>query len=417
MQVESKNKESWPFHVMAKPVGPICNLDCEYCFYLSKQELYPGDNFRMRDDLLETYLRQVIESQPTKEVTLAWQGGEPTLLGIPFFTRAVEIAERYRRPGQHLTHTLQTNATMVTDEWARFFKKHDFLVGISIDGTEEIHDAYRVDKRGEPTWQRVMNGLHHLQNHDVRFNVLCTVHAANSYRPLEVYRFFRDDCGVRFIQFIPIVERIGDNSSSMVSERSVSAEQWGEFLNAVFDEWVCHDVGEVFVQMFDVALGAWLDLPASMCIFAETCGNAVALEHNGDVYSCDHFVDSAHFLGNISQTHLKDLVMLPQQRHFGDAKRDTLPQYCKECDVRFACHGECPKNRFIVAPDGEDGLNYLCAGYKNFFHHVDGSMKLMAALIRQERAPAEIMKIFSTAERNGKCPCGSGRKSKKCHGR
>ena len=419
MQGDSSNVTPWPFHVMAKPIGPICNLNCDYCYYLHTQSFYSDVNFRMHEDLLETYLRQMIESQSTKEVTLAWQGGEPTLLGIAFFQRAIEIAERYRRPDQHLVHTIQTNATLVTDEWAHFFKQYDFLVGISVDGPEEIHDSYRRDKHGQSSWIRVMEGMRHLQNHDVRFNVLCTVHAANADHPLEVYRFFRDTCGVRFIQFIPIVERVDKDvlHSAAISERSVSAEQWGQFLIMVFDEWVCRDVGDVFVQMFDLSLEAWLGLPASMCIFTETCGKAMALEHNGDVYSCDHFVDPAHWLGNITETPLSDLVMLEEQQQFGEAKRDSLPLYCMECDVRFACHGECPKNRLIKTPNGDPGLNYLCDGYKNFFHHVDGSMKQMADLIQQKRSPADIIKIFATTGRNEPCPCGSGRKMKKCHGR
>ena len=404
-----------PFHVMTKPIGAICNLDCRYCYYLAKKELYPGDHFRIREGVLEAYLRQVIEAQPPGEVTIAWQGGEPTLMGLEFFRHAVDLAERYRRPDQHLTHTLQTNATLLTDEWAQFLKDRDFLVGISIDGPAPLHDVYRVDKQGNASWHKVMRGMQYLQHHAVRFNVLCTVHSVNADRPLEVYRFFRDECGARFVQFIPIVEQ--RDEGARVSERSVTGDQWGRFLVAVFDEWVRNDVGEVFVQMFDTALAAWLHLPAAMCIFAETCGRAVALEHNGDVYSCDHFVDPQHRLGNIMEIPLTEMVASSQQQRFGEAKRDTLPRYCIECDVRFACNGECPKNRFLETPDGEAGLNYLCAGYKMFFHHVDGSMRIMADLLRQERSPAEIMDIFSRADRNKPCPCGSGRKAKKCHGR
>lgn len=403
------------FHVMAKPTGAICNLDCKYCFYLAKESLYPGDRFRMSEEVLEAYIAQLVESHTGPEVTIAWQGGEPTLMGLDFFRRAVELAEAHRRPGQHIEHTLQTNATLLNHDWARFLKDHDFLVGVSVDGPRELHDAYRVDKRGRPSFDRVMRGLEHLRRNDVRFNVLCSVHAANQARPLEAYRFLRDDCGADFIQFIPIVERLGEVGQD-VSEPSVTPEGLGSFLSTVFDEWVRKDIGAVFVQIFDAALGSWSHLGASMCVFAQTCGGAVALEHNGDVYSCDHFVEPEHLLGNITRTHLVDLVSSDHQRRFGQAKRDGLPRYCVDCDVRFACNGECPKNRFCLTPEGEAGLNYLCAGYKAFFHHIDGSMTVMADLLRKGRPAAEIAQVFARAPRNGPCPCGSGRKSKFCHG-
>ena len=407
-----------PFHLLAKPTGPICNLDCEYCFFLTKEALYPGDRFRMNDDVLETYVRQLLESQPDGEVNVAWQGGEPTLMGVDFFRRAVAIAERHRRPGQQLLHTIQTNGTLLTDEWGRFLAEHRFLVGLSIDGPPELHDRYRVDKKGRPSSERVANGLAHLQAHGVEVNVLCTVNAANQDRPLEVYRYFRDELGLRHIQFIPIVERENDTGfqeGDTVTDRSVDPAAWGAFLVAVFDEWVRRDVGEVFVQMFDAALASWLELPSSMCIFRTTCGDALALEHNGDVYSCDHFVEPDHLLGNLVETHLVELVTSPRQRAFGQAKLDTLPQYCRDCEVRFACNGECPKNRFTLTPDGEEGLNYLCAGYRSFFNHVDGPMRLMARLVSDGRYADEIMGLFAAAGRNEPCPCGSGRKSKHCH--
>lgn len=408
------------FHVMAKPTGPICNLDCRYCFYLDKESLYPGSRFRMREDVLQTYLRQMIESQEAPVVTVAWQGGEPTLMGLPFFRRAVALAEGLVRKGQRIEHSLQTNGTLLTDEWAQFLKEHDFLVGLSVDGPRELHDAYRVDKRGNATFDKVMRGMSHLQRHEVRYNVLCTVHSANAEHPVDVYRFFRDDCAVRFLQFIPIVERLtvdgGLPGGAVVSDRSVTSEQWGCFLIAVFDEWVRRDVGHVFVQMFDAALASWLQLPAAMCVFAETCGHAVALEHCGDVYSCDHFVEREHFLGNISETHLIELVSSPTQRRFGEAKRDSLPVYCLECNVRFACNGECPRNRFVATPDGHEGLNYLCAGYKAYFHHADGPMRLMADLLRSKRPASDIVSIFSKTPRNEPCACGSGAKAKRCHG-
>jgi uncharacterized protein len=408
------------FHVLAKPTGAICNLDCEYCFFLSKEALYPGDRFRMADDLLDAYLRQLLESQRVPEVTVAWQGGEPTLMGVDFFRRAVELAERYRRPDQVVHHTIQTNATLLTDEWCELLAAHDFLVGVSIDGPRELHDRYRVDKRGGPTFDKVVAGLDLLKRHGVEWNVLATVNAANQDHPLDFYRFFRDDLGARFIQLIPIVERDNDTGfqeGDTVTDRSVEPEAWGRFLIAVFDEWVRRDVGEVFVSHFDAALASWLGVRPAMCVFGETCGDAVALEHNGDLYSCDHFVEPAHLVGNIGRTHLVELMASPRQRSFGEAKRDTLPNQCRVCDVRFACHGECPKNRFVLTADGEPGLNYLCAGYLSFFHHVDGPMRLMADLLRRGRYADEVMTVLASAPRNEPCPCGSGVKAKWCHQR
>jgi uncharacterized protein len=404
--------------VLAKPSGPICNLDCEYCFFLSKEALYPGDRFRMADDLLETYIRQVIESQATPEVTIAWQGGEPTLMGVDFFRRAVELAERHKAAGQVVSHTIQTNGTLLTDEWCELLHEHRFLVGISIDGPAELHDVYRVDKRGGPTFQRVMRGLELLQRHEVDVNVLCAVNAANQDRPLDVYRFFRDELGARHVQLIPIVERDNDTGfqeGDTVTDRSVDPDAWGRFLISVFDEWVTRDVGTVFVSHFDAALASWLGVQPALCIFGETCGNAVALEHNGDLYSCDHFVEPDHLIGNITSTHMVELLASPQQRAFGDAKRDTLPRYCRDCQVRFACNGECPKNRFTLTPDGEPGLNYLCAGYLAFFTHVDPLMRVMADRLRQGRFADEVMGVLAHAGRNDPCPCGSGRKAKHCH--
>jgi uncharacterized protein len=408
------------FHVLAKPSGPICNLDCSYCFFLSKEALYPGDRFRMPDDVLAAYVRQTIEAETAPEVTIAWQGGEPTLMGVDFFRRALALVAEHARPGQRFLHTIQTNGTLLTDEWCALLAEHDFLVGLSIDGPPELHDAYRVDKRGDPTFAKVKRGWDLLQSHGVDTNILCTVHAANQHAPVDVYRFFRDELGARHVQLIPIVERHserGFQEGDTVTERSVDPVAWGRFLTAVFDEWVVRDVGTVFVQMFDAALASWMGLPASMCIFAETCGNALALEHNGDLYSCDHFVEPDYLLGNIMDTHMVELVASPQQRAFGDAKRDTLPRYCLECEVRFACHGECPKNRFTSTPDGDPGLNYLCAGYKAFFTHVDGPMRIMADLLRQGRYADEVMGILRDAPRNEPCPCGSGRKAKHCHSR
>ncbi len=431
---------SWPknapsyFHVLSKPSGATCNLDCTYCFFLSKEKLYPNSRFRMSDETLETYIRQLLESQRAPEVTIAWQGGEPTLMGLDFFNRAVELVHTYARPGINIQHTMQTNGILLNDAWCRFFNEHHFLIGLSLDGPQAMHDTYRVDKGGAPTFQKVMRAARLLQEHKVEFNILTTVNAANADHPLEVYRFLRDEVSTQFIQFIPIVERIneqgeiGFQEGNQVSERSVKPEQWGAFLITIFDEWVRHDVGTVFVQMFDAALASWYGAPPALCIFAETCGNALALEHNGDLYSCDHFVEPKYLLGNIKQQHMIELVASEKQRQFGLHKRDSLPRYCRECEVRFACHGECPKNRFIETPDGEPGLNYLCAGYKAFFTHIDKPMRIMAELLRRDRAPAEVQlvlaaeeaqlqKAFAKAGRNEPCPCGSGRKFKQCHGR
>jgi uncharacterized protein len=434
------------FHVLAKPTGPICNLDCEYCFFLSKEMLYPGDRFRMADELLEKYLRQLLESHRTPDITVAWQGGEPTMMGLDFFRRSVELVDQIRQPHQRIEYTIQTNGVLIDEEWAAFFKENNVLVGLSVDGPRELHDTYRVDKRGLGSFDRVMAGYEHLKAADVDVNVLCTVHASNQDRPLDVYRFFRDEMGVNFVQFIPIVERTTETmlplanlgwstgskekrplyviEGNRVTDRTVTPEGFGRFLAAIFDEWARNDVGEVYVQHFDTALANWYGEPGAVCVFSETCGAAVALEHNGDVYSCDHYVEPDYLLGNINETPLGDLVRSARQVQFGLDKRDTLPEYCRSCEVRFACHGGCPKNRFTQTPDGEEGLNYLCAGYKIFFNHIDKPMRIMCDLLRQNRAPAELAAVLAAQEaepflntgRNDLCPCGSGRKYKKCHG-
>lgn len=381
------------FHVMIKPCGASCNLSCRYCFYRAAEALYPDKPLRMSPEILDSFTRQYIESQHVPEVVFAWQGGEPTLTGLEFFQAALECQRKYQRPGLVIRNTLQTNGVLLDDAWCEFLRRHGFLVGISLDGPREAHDAYRLDNRGRPTFDAVMKGLALLQRHEVEFNVLACVHAANAGQPLQVYRFLRDTAGARFIQFIPVVERDsqvneGDNP---VTARSVSGRRLGEFMIAVFDEWVKRDVGRVFVQSFDAALGAWFGTPPSLCAFAPTCGTAVVLEHNGDVYSCDHFVDSASLLGNIRDQHIGEIVGSGQQRHFGLAKREALPRYCRQCEVLFACHGGCPKDRVLTAPDGEPGLNYLCSGYRAFFSHIRQPMETMAGLLRQGRAPAEIM--------------------------
>jgi uncharacterized protein len=414
------------FHVLAKPTGAICNLDCSYCFFLSKEALYPGDRFRMSDEVMRAYIGQLLEAHTTPVVTIAWQGGEPTLMGLDFFRRAVAVAEELKKPGQRLEHTIQTNGTLLDDEWGAFFAEHGFIVGISIDGPRQLHDIYRVDKRGGPTFDKVIDGLEVLDRHGVDVNVLCAVNRMNADHPLIVYRFFRDFLGISFIQFIPIVERENDTGfqeGDTVTDRSVTPEQWGRFLVAVFEEWITSDVGDVFVMTFDTALAKWLDIKGGLCVFAETCGDAIALEHNGDVYSCDHFVEPKYLLGNITTTTLVELIAKPEQRAFGNAKRDTLPRYCLECPVKFACNGECPKNRFTLTPDGEPGLNYLCEGYRKFFTHVDPAMQKMAELVRSGRNAEDVMEIlgaersarYAGVGRNDLCPCGSGRKFKQCH--
>jgi uncharacterized protein len=429
------------FHLLAKPTGAICNLDCTYCFFLSKEMLYPGSRFRMADDLLELYLRQLIEAHAASpEVVVAWQGGEPTMMGLDFFRRSVALAEAAKRPGQRIVHTIQTNGTLLDDQWGAFFAEYGFLVGLSVDGPRAVHDTYRVDKGGKGSFDRVMKGLAVLRRNGVEWNALATVHAASQDRGREIYRFLRDECGARFMQFIPIVERatpatlpmanagwgravrdrpLYTQDGSLVTERSVSPGGYGRFLIDVFEDWVRRDVGEVYVQMFDVALANWYGEPPGLCVHSETCGLALALEHTGDLYSCDHFVEPGHKLGNIREKKMIDLIVTPRQTEFGLAKRDALPKFCLECDVRFACHGGCPKDRFTQAPDGEPGLHYLCPSYKAFFGHIRPAMEEMCGLLRAGQAPAQVIGRYARADakrgRNEPCTCGSGRKWKRCH--
>ncbi|MHC1728886.1 MAG: anaerobic sulfatase maturase [Syntrophobacteraceae bacterium] len=381
------------FQVITKPHGAACNLSCAYCFYLSREALYPGSSLRMTDELLESYIRRHIEAHRAPEITFSWQGGEPMLMGLDFFQRAVALQRKYLRPGTRIMNTCQTNATLLNGEWCRFFHRNEFLLGVSLDGPRAEHDAYRLDKGGAPTFDRVMAGIELLRKHQVEFNVLACIHAANADRGLEVYRFMRDEVRAPVVQFIPIVER-GDGGEG-VTTRSVTGRQYGEFLTSVFDEWVRRDVGRMFVQIFDVALGVWFGRPATLCVFAEACGDALALEHNGDLFSCDHFVDPGHKLGNIARTHLAELVASTRQRAFGLDKTRSLPRFCRECPVRFVCNGGCPKDRFFKSPDGEPGLNALCEGYRAFFTHIDRPMRIMAELLRRRRPPAGIMDTLS----------------------
>ena len=422
-------------HVLAKPTGAACNLDCAYCFFLDKAALYPGSKFRMSDAVLETYIRQLIEAHHTQQVTVAWQGGEPTLMGVEFYRRAIELQKKYARPGMVFDNTMQTNGTLLDDEWCQFFKENNFLIGISLDGPRELHDTYRRDKGGRGTFDRVMRGLRLLQKHEVEFNVLVAVNGTNADHPLEVYRFLRDEVGTSWIQLIPVIERLTESGGraflqqgSRVSERSVRPEQFGRFLITIFDEWVRYDVGRIYVHTFEAAARNWLRLPSSgMCVFEETCGLGLALEHNGDLYSCDHFVEPGYLLGNIMETHMVEMVASEKQHRFGQAKRDALPRACRQCDLLFACRGECPKNRFLTTQDGEDGLNYLCAGWQAFFRRANEPMQIIATLMRLGRPASEVMAIMARKEADWQtrltrsrpedpCPCGSGLRFGQCHG-
>lgn len=429
------------FHLLAKPSGSTCNIDCTYCFFLSKEALYPSEKNRMSEVTLETYIRQLLESHRTPEVTVAWQGGEPTLMKVDFFRRSVQLVEKYRRPDQSVQHTFQTNGILLDDEWCEFFKKNNFLVGLSVDGPRELHDQYRVDRAKRGTFDRVMQGWRYLRKHGVEFNILCTVNAANEKYGRAVYRFFRDEMKARWLQFIPVVERASaetidianegwseqpgrkrllyTQSGDLVTKRSVGGEQYGRFLVDVFEEWVRHDVAKVFVQLFDVTLEAYFGRHL-LCIHAPTCGYGPALEYNGDVYSCDHFVEPRYKLGNIHQTHLVQLVSSAEQRKFGDDKRDLLTDQCRNCDVRPVCNGGCPKDRFVLSRDGEPGHNYLCAGLYLFFDHTRPVMHRMAQLLQRGRAPSEVMPFIAAEDaRRGPyvaCTCGSGLKFRFCHG-
>jgi uncharacterized protein len=429
------------FHLLAKPSGSTCNIDCKYCFFLSKEALYPNEKHRMSEATLEAYIGQLLESHRTPEVTVAWQGGEPTLMGLDFFRKAVAIADRHRRPDQKVKHTFQTNGIALDDEWCGFLKANDFLVGLSVDGPRDIHDTNRVTRGGRGTFDLVMKGWQHLRKHGVEFNILCTVNAANQAHGRRVYQFFRDELGASWIQFIPIVERatpetihianlgwserpkekrlLYTQTGSLVTERSVSGAQYGQFLVDVFEEWVRHDVGRVYVQLFDVTLEAYFG-SYKLCIHAPTCGNGPALEYNGDLYACDHFVEPRYKLGNIHEVHMLELVGSAGQRKFGQDKRDALTRQCQQCEVRPLCNGGCPKDRFVDSKDGEPGHNYLCDGLYRFFTHTRPAMQHMGQLYSNGQAPAGIMQWTAGEDvRRGPyapCSCGSGRKFRFCHG-
>ena len=429
-------------HVMAKPTGSVCNIDCRYCFYLEKEKLYPDDRkaWRMDEETLELYVRQYIESQDVPAVSFAWQGGEPTLMGVDFYRRAVELQRQYAN-GKEITNAFQTNGIALDDEWGEFLAENHFLIGVSIDGPEELHDRYRRDKRQRPTFDRVVAGVDILKKHGVEFNTLTVLQNHNADHPVEVYEFLKG-IGCHFMQFIPIIERRtpepDDDGLELISPAfegkaevmrwSVGSTQYGKFLCRVFDQWVRRDVGQYFVQLFDVSLGSWMGQPASLCIYAETCGNALIIEHNGDLYSCDHFVYPENNLGNVRDTTIRQMVTGSQQVKFGDDKRDALPQYCRRCTWKFACNGGCPKHRIARTPDGEAGLNYLCRGYQTYLSHVAPSMEFMAGELRRGQPAARVMEWVRQRDearqvagqrspgRNDPCPCGSGRKYKRCCG-
>jgi uncharacterized protein len=389
---------------MAKPNGSVCNLNCEYCYYLEKEKLYPNSaSAKMSDEVLESYVRQYIGAQQAPLISFVWQGGEPTLRGLEFYKKAVAFQKKYAG-GKKIENSFQTNGLLLNDRWAEFFKQNNFLIGLSIDGPAELHDAHRVDKGGAASFSRVMRGLGFLKKHGVEFNTLTVVSRKNSYFPLEVYRFLKE-IGSRYIQFIPVVEQVAQEPTSHglvllkpasperseVSEWSVEPLQYGRFLRSVFDEWVRQDVGQTFVQIFDVALEAWVGMEPNLCVFSKNCGSAMVLEHNGDVYSCDHFVYPDDRLGNLLNDNLAAMAVSEKQKRFGQAKSETLPRKCLQCHVRFVCNGECPKHRFTRTELGETGLNYLCAAYRLFFTYIDPYMRFMAGRLHEGKAPADIM--------------------------
>jgi len=391
------------FQAMAKPIGPACNLNCTYCYYLEKQKLYKDSgSFRMSEELLEKFIKQYIWVQQVNTIQFVWQGGEPTLLGLDYFKLVVALQKKYA-DGKKIENAFQTNGTLLDDEWCAFFKKHNFLVGISIDGPKHVHDTFRPYRNGTPTFDHVMRGVLLLQKHQVEFNTLTVIHRYNAKYGVEIYNFLKF-IGSGFLQFIPIVERrkkiedpttldlVGpEDPDALVTDWSVRPDEFGNFLIAVFNEWVKRDVGKVYVLQFDSALANWVGEPAGICIFSKTCGEAVVVEHNGDVYSCDHYVYPEYKLGNIKDQTLFGLVQLEKQQKFGQNKLSGLPQQCIKCEYRFACHGECPKHRFLQTADGEPGLNYLCSGYKKFFAHVDPYMQFMEDELKANRPPSNVM--------------------------
>lgn len=425
-----------PYSVLAKPAGARCNLDCTYCFYLEKEALYPETQTpKMDDEVLDSFIQQYIAAQPGDYVTFAWQGGEPTLLGVDYYRRVIQLQKKYAE-GKTIENAFQTNGLLLDDKWCELFKEGDFLIGLSIDGPEDLHDAYRLNKRGGGSFKQVMRGLEYLKKHQIEFNTLTVLHRDNVNDPLRTYNFLKS-IGSRFLQFIPIVEQTAveqdDSGLSLVSsvfasdaemtDWSVSAKQYGHFLVTVFDAWVRQDVGKVFVQLFDSTLSTWVGRGTELCIFQETCGRSVALEHNGDIYACDHFVFPEFHVGNLSETSLSELVFDPRQVKFGQDKAATLTAQCRSCEVRPLCHGGCPAHRISKSESGEAGHNHLCGAYYQFFTHTAPYMRFMADEWRNNRHPANVVAWVHAKEqgfagmktgRNDPCPCGSGKKYKKC---
>jgi len=398
------------FHTMVKPTGSICNLDCSYCYYLHKEELLGSKSkFRMSDVVLETHIRQYIQGQDGAEVVFSWQGGEPTLLGIPFFEKAIALEQKYKKPGQRIENDLQTNGTLINYDWCRFLKKHNFLVGLSIDGPEELHDEYRVTKDGKPTFKKVFAASQLLHQFDVPFSTLTVINRRNAKRPLDVYRFLSREVRPWQLQFIPCVEpkvfhsvapqkwdpatlpELGSSSArpgnpeSIVTDWSVDPDDWGTFLCKVWDDWYRRDYGKVHVNLFETAVGQWMGQPSQLCIYHEFCGKGMAIEHDGSVYACDHYVYPEYKVGNILEAQHADMAFSARQRQFGFDKFGSLPQYCRSCQYLFACNGECPKNRIIRTPTGDSGLNYLCSGLKKFWAHIDPVMSEIRARVAKDR--------------------------------
>ena len=394
-----------PLYVMLKPAGAQCNLACKYCYYLEKNKLYPtAQRHLMSDEMLEQFTREYIEAQTMNQVLFTWHGGEPLLRSIDFYRKALSLQQKYAG-GRRIDNVIQTNGTLLTDEWCEFFAQNHWLVGISIDGPQPYHDHYRLTAAGKPSWKKVMQGIKLLKKHGVEWNAMAVVNAYNANHPLEFYRFFKEN-GCQFLQFTPIVERLtrheddrtlaslADKDEISLSEASVAPEQWGYFLCAIFDEWVRKDVGKIFVEIFDCTLANWMGISPGICAYSKECGHAGVMEHNGDVYSCDHFVFPEYKLGNIRDHSLIDMLYGEQQQEFSRLKHSSLPRLCKECDMEFACHGECPKNRFMKDKYGDSGLNYLCPGYYHYYQHVAPYMDYMKQELMAQRPPSNIMKVI-----------------------
>ena len=413
-------KASHPYQIFAKPIGSLCNLSCHYCYYLKKHSLYPEENsFRMRGDILEEYILQHIQTCPDPVITFSWHGGEPTLLGLDYFHKIVELQRKHQPSQRRITNGIQTNGTLINEDWCRFLAAEGFDVGISLDGPQEMHDAHRVSQGGKSTHSDAMGGYELLRKHRIACDVLCVVHSRNVHHPLPVYRFFKQ-IKATSISFLPLVESRPDFDGA-ASSLSVPSEAFGAFLCTIFDEWVSKDIGRVRIQMFEEAAGTALGRDHTLCVFKKTCGDVPVIEHNGDFFACDHFVDKEHLIGNIRETGLIDLLEGSKQGAFGQAKWDTLPHYCLDCEVLPLCNGGCPKDRILRSPDGEPGLNYLCAGYKRFFTHCRPFLAELSALqhrkpVRESRPPrsATAAQAHPRTGRNDPCPCGSGRKYKKC---